>query len=91
MSVRAKFKLTKVESTFHFMPVPGQDKQYHNVEMRTLILNPVYSPDVNSENRKFWDASPAGELRLGTVNPEAWSQFELGKGYYLDFTEAPAE
>jgi hypothetical protein len=61
--------------------------------MRTLVFSPVYSQDPESENKKFWDASPQGEVRLGTVNPEAWKQFELGQEYYLDFTlaSAPAE
>jgi hypothetical protein len=35
----------------------------------------------------FWDASPSGGLTLGTINPAAWEQFELGKEYYLDFAK----
>jgi len=58
-------------------------------EKRTLNFTPVYSDDPESENRKFWDASPSGSLQLGVVNREAWDHFELGKSYYLDFTEAP--
>jgi hypothetical protein len=57
--------------------------------MRTVRMSPVYANnDPNHENSKFWDASPSGGLTLGTINPAAWEQFELGKEYYLDFTKA---
>jgi hypothetical protein len=64
---------------------------YEVVEARSLTFNPVY-PKPNEgdhENRLFWQATPQGELKLTMVNPEAWSQFEMGKCYYLDFSEAP--
>jgi hypothetical protein len=59
-------------------------------EKRTLNFTPVTANtnDPKEENSRFWDASPSGSLQLGTINPEAWSQFELGKEYYLDFTPA---
>ena len=62
---------------------------YEQVELRTLRFAPVYANnDPAHENSKFWRASPSGEVKLGTVNPEAWSKFVLGKEYYLDFTVA---
>lgn len=99
MSVRAKFKLNRVEITNCQRPQKGPDGayikvdgayQYKSEEMRTLHFAPVFANnDPKHENSKFWDASPSGELRLGTVNPEAWQQFELDGEYYLDFTPAP--
>jgi hypothetical protein len=80
--VRAKFKLIRTESQMFQMQEQGW------VEMKTLHFSPVYSSDPNSENRKFWQASPNGQLTLGVVNPEASSQFELNKEYYLDFSPA---
>lgn len=99
MSVRAKFKFNGYEasqhSTLKYNPDGTQAKDdrgyplYDAVEMRTLKFSPVYgNGDPNHENSKFWKATPSGELRLGTINPEAWSQFELGEEYYLDFTKA---
>lgn len=90
--VRAKFKVCKVEITTQSRN-KGKDADgkyvYENVEMRTIHMNPVYgNRDPNHENTKFWNASPSGELRLGTVNPEAWSQFELDCEYYIDFTKS---
>lgn len=96
--VRAKFKVTRVErqmgmsrrkhddGTYALSPTGGQI--YDNVEQRTVVLHPVYSEDPKSENAKFWDSSPTGELRLGTVNPAAWQAFELDKEYYIDIHPA---
>lgn len=99
MAVRAKFTLNRYETYMSSRPKLDEsganikDANGYNVneptEMRTLVLSPVYgNGDPNHENTKFWNASPSGEIKLGTVNPEAWSQFELGKEYYVDFTPA---
>lgn len=65
-------------------------QKYGDKEMRSFKFNPVYSQDPNSENKKFWDASPSGELNLGVVNQQVWSIFdEVGAEYYLDITKAP--
>ena len=87
--VRAKFRLNSYTTTMYGMSVPGTNPvRIENKELRTLEFSPVYSDDPNSENRKFWTASPQGSIKLGTVNPEAWEKFELGKDYYIDFTPA---
>jgi hypothetical protein len=82
MSVRAKFVLNRIEIS-----------RYGQEEMRTFLFSPVFGKNgkPDHENSKFWKASPSGELKLGTVNPEVWPQFELGQEYYLDFTPAPVE
>jgi hypothetical protein len=92
MSVRAKFKVDEFKSSLQMRPAGKTESgstKYETVEMRTVVMSPVYgNGDPNHENTKFWNASPAGRLELGTVNPEAWKQFELGKEYYIDFTPA---
>lgn len=95
MSVRAKFKYTGYEAslytTFPEKTVDGKSdySRPNSVEMRTLKFSPVYgNGDPTHENTKFWNASPSGSITLGTVNPAAWEQFDMGKEYYLDFTEA---
>ena len=99
MSVRAKFKVTRVEiqsgskqrknadGTPAKDPVHGGNI-YDKVEQRTIVAHPVYESSPDSENSKFWDATPSGELRLGTVNPEAWKMFEIDKEYYIDISPA---
>lgn len=79
--VRAKFKVDAKEETFN-----GVDVQV------TVKMTPVYpkasgeKTENEHENKVFWKYTPAGELRLSTINKAASDQFELGKEYYLDFT-----
>lgn len=90
--VRAKFKVDRVEATLSRVRInpdgPWSEENLRTVEMRTIVMSPVgYT---TPENQAFWSATPSGEVKLGTINPEAWQQFELGKEYYVDFTPAKA-
>lgn len=42
----------------------------------------------SEENKEFFRYTPFGRIELGTVNPEAFNQFEIGREYYVDFTPA---
>lgn len=90
-TVRAKFKVQKVEQSLT-MKSTGKDEHgrqtHESCELRTIVLQPVYSSDPSHENAAFWAASPSGEIRLGTINQAAWEAFELGAEYYIDFTKA---
>jgi len=94
MTVRAKFTFDGYESGLSQKPDTKSDgsRDWNNVtivEKRTLKFSPVFpNNDPVHENNRFWDASPSGRLELGCINPEAWSQFELGREYYIDFTLA---
>lgn len=91
MSVRAKFKVVRFEAQEHMKHLGKSETgahRYERTELRTIVLAPVYSDDPDSENRKFWEASPSGEIKLGTINERAWAEFELGAEYYIDFTRA---
>jgi hypothetical protein len=76
MAVRAKFKVARIE----------RSQWSSEVEVQTILLNPV--TDAKPENEKFFEATPSGEIKLGTVNLEAAKQFELGAEYYVEFTKA---
>jgi hypothetical protein len=80
--VRAKFKVV------HIGLSEGRDKQGKPCVQRTVTLQPVYSENVDHENKGFWDATPAGKIELGILNPAAGKQFELGREYYIDFSLA---
>lgn len=93
MTVRAKFTVNRIESSMGSRPTGEKDERgypkHEPCEMKTIVMNPVYgngNPD--HENTKFWQASPSGELKLGTVNAAAAAQFVLGREYYIDFTPA---
>ena len=77
MSVRAKFKVTRIERSLW----------RKGVEVQTIVLLPVTSSG-SEENAQFYEATPSGEVKLGTVNAEAAAQFELEGEYYIDFTKA---
>lgn len=54
-------------------------------------MGAVYSSDPNHENRAFADATPSGSVEMMIQgNKPAAKMFEVGKEYYVDFTEAPA-
>lgn len=38
----------------------------------------------SEENKKFFAATPSGNIKVGTVKAD---HFEVGKTYYVDFTE----
>lgn len=57
-------------------------------ETGAVTFAPVYSSDPKHENKSFWDATPSGTIQMWISNPAAFSQFELGKEYYVDFTPA---
>lgn len=88
--VRAKFIVDRFTSS---LSTQQKDKKgdwsasnTEEVEKRTIVLRAIYSDDPNDENRKFWEATPSGQIELQVINPEAWQAFELGKEYYVDFT-----
>ena len=71
--VRAKFRVSSIEDF-------GPSKQ--------IKMGAVYAPDANGEDAGFTKATPWGELKMTVDNPTAAIQFEAGKSYYLDFSEA---
>lgn len=92
MTVRAKFKVDAIERRMgSIAKLNDQGKtEWVPGEINTVLMSPVYGKgDPNHENTKFWQASPAGNLSLGTINKAAADYFELGKEYYIDFTKAP--
>lgn len=51
-----------------------------------ICFHPVY--EGSEENRKFFQATPGGDIRFFTVNLAALNSFEMGKEYYVDFSPA---
>jgi hypothetical protein len=52
----------------------------------SVVLQPVVSG--SPENEQFYKYTPGGRIELSTVNEAALVQFEPGKLFYIDFTEA---
>ncbi len=72
--VRAKFKVTAIEPN-----TGGGDG-------KSITLFPVTGGSV--ENESFYKYTPGGSILLSTINEEAAKQFEVGKEFYVDFSEA---
>lgn len=81
MAVRAKFTVQSVTETKW-----GTDKDGKKVLVYEVKMWPVTSG--SPEDTAFWQATPAGEIRLSTVNKTAADQFESGDAFYVDFTPA---
>ena len=56
------------------------------VEMLPVTPKSEYEPHGSEENKKFWDATPAGEIKL-SYHLDAPIELELGSHYRIHFTE----
>lgn len=52
----------------------------------TIAISPVYSG--SDENKKFFSATPGGNVTLYCTNPDVAKYFEVGFEYYIDFTKS---
>lgn len=75
MKVRAKVTCQKIEKSLHWQ----RDKGF----LYTAHFTPVTGG--SEEDMQFFEATPAGEIRLGTFKGD---YFEPGLDYYVDFTPA---
>lgn len=78
MSVRAKFVVTSITRQKGWNGGP--------CEVQSIRLTPVVGG--SEENKKFFAATPSGQVEISTVNVEAAKYFELDREYFLDFTKA---
>ena len=53
-----------------------------------VVIEMIPVMATNPENTSFFKWTPFGKLEMGTINPEAAAEFEVGKPYYIDFTKA---
>jgi hypothetical protein len=91
MKVRAKLHVAAVNVTGY------QEENRLGQSHSQVILNPVYSQDPNSENHRFWSASPNGKLTLSTGwDPAANKPIPLdsepytpGRRFYVDMERVP--
>lgn len=80
-TTRAKFILSSVTKMKAWQ---GLDARFlYNLKFNVVGGN-------SEENKKFFAASPSGELNLNTVNESVAFGMEPGKEYYLDITPAEA-
>lgn len=51
-----------------------------------IALSLVYTG--SEENKAFFNATPGGQILFYAINKPATDQFQIGKEYYVDFSEA---
>lgn len=78
MTVRAKFRCIEKSQKGNNYGAPGP------IEGGFLRLAAVQG----EENKTWTKWTPSGTLDLHITNPDALTQFEVGKDYFLDFTPA---
>lgn len=83
--VRAKFRLDSIKITAGSRPSAEANK-YESCKNHELEFNAVYQG--SEENKKFFNSTPSGKLTMTVVNEEAMKEFNIGKDYYVDFTES---
>lgn len=79
MTVRSKFVCSN-KSVVHTGMVDGKPAVSYS-----FTFAPVYSPDKDSENYKYWSYTPAGKLELNSIKSDF---FTVGEEYYLDLIPA---
>lgn len=78
--VRCKFRLNKKQEL----------STGTNGRLATLEFYAVTASG-SEDNKKFFEATPSGQLVFQTVVAEAADRFEVGKEYYLDIIPANEE
>lgn len=74
ISSRCKARVSKVE------------KNAYGEGYMIALGSPPYDPDPESENGKFFEATPAIQMQLGLLNEGALEAFPEGKDVYVTFT-----
>lgn len=73
--------------------IEKDDQSYHAKEGNTEKMDVVSVSlqavtGTSEENKEFFASTPNGSIELRILRPEAAAQFERGKEYYVDFTQA---
>ncbi len=76
MNTRGKFKCDK------------ETKVYWSESLRVYTFSAVCN-EGTPENDRFHKYTPSGSIEITVDNPNV--KFELGKMYFVDFSEAPKE
>lgn len=86
MSVRAKMLCTARNES------PRHEPDGSTITAAQITLSAQYEPDPEKrspENEIFGKATPSGSVTMYVANGKAHEQFQVGKFYYIDFTECP--
>lgn len=83
-TTRCKVRVSKVTP---LVRQEGEEPYAYSIN----IGAPPYDPNPESENGRFFQATPGINIQLGVVNPAGAAVFKEGRDYYCDFTECNPE
>ena len=69
--------------------VERKNQMWYGSEKPTVAV--VLTAVTDDANKTWARFTPSGKIELTIDNPEAYDQLELGKTYFVDFTEALKE
>lgn len=94
MSVRAKFKVTQVQTHGEVKTADpqGNPHVYHptSVTLAPVYVNSDARKEGNKENEMFGFYTPNGSIQMSINNDAASEQFKPDAVFYVDFTPAEA-
>lgn len=53
-----------------------------------IAMGPVYDSNPNTENGRFFLATPGGSIAMSGLRPEVGEKFQMGQQFYVDFIPA---
>lgn len=86
-TVRCKFRVTEVKQHEAYVSEQVEAGKFKTTlqPMFSYTMTPVYSADPQSENKRFWDATPNGKVEFSVVHE---CPFQVGDEWYADFSFA---
>lgn len=81
--------MSQIQAKFRCHIVRKFEATQYSKASERVSFHPVYDSNPESENHKWSEATPSGEIEMSITNPSACGIFEEGKEYLVDFTLAP--
>lgn len=82
-AMRCKFVLQSISRQNGYIYRDGKNERGETQNLRFSAVC-----DGSEENKKFFAATPSGQLEFNTVNAAAVAGLQLGGEYYIDVTPA---
>lgn len=76
--VRARFSVGQIAINQNWATSSPYKGHLRTITMAPVTPNQGATDEEKAEHKRFWEASPSGEIKLGTLNPAAGEFFDVG-------------
>jgi hypothetical protein len=76
--VRARFSVQGISINQNWATQSPYKGHLRTIQMQPVSPQTGATEEEKAEHKKFWEASPSGEIKLGTLNPAAGEFFDVG-------------